>query len=147
MCAVQEFLRWADSFAHDDGVRHCTIDGVKHWSVLDVIGVIVGSAKYVAWQRLKEQQEWDTASHVFDLQNRRETPVATAPILLDIVFALPGRAASDFRRSGVRCLFNVINPDAEFIEKMKQRLESQGTLARTSSPLTSAPPLPLPYPK
>ncbi len=69
-------------------------------SVIDVVRLVTGCALKNA------TQVWQRVSHGFLTKceklrvngKGRETPVADAPTLVEIIWELPGRAAKEFRR-------------------------------------------------
>jgi hypothetical protein len=126
--SIQDCFALGDDFSAT-GIRFCDVNGIKHLSVLDVIKEITSvDAKHV-WHRLKSVHSEVTSmakAHVFStaVGGGRETPVADAEVLLQIIFVVPGRRAAEFRKSGAVTLLKALNPDPDFIEQLQRRLEA-----------------------
>jgi hypothetical protein len=110
-------------------LRECMLDGIRHYSVIDVIRSICGAqTKYAhnIWDRLvkKSDSELFTKCAKFSFPDTgKDTPVANVEDLLEIVFLLPGNKAQKYRQVGVHALIGYLNPTPEFIERLQDRYD------------------------
>lgn len=113
----------------DKTTRTCIIDGVKFRSVVDVIAATCMCNNDTArqrWKYLKDNIDpfvkntiERTVVHKFKGVG---VDVADPETLAAIILELPGKKASQFRKSAACYLYKCFEPDDEFIDLIDNRL-------------------------
>jgi Protein of unknown function (DUF3627) len=106
-----------------------TSDG-KYASVIDFIGIVSESiaARFV-WQKIKKrfnemaenlgyQETPVIITHQFNGKRQRPTPVVTARGIMELLYMIPGRKASEFRRQGCEILIRYMGGDESLIAEI-----------------------------
>ena len=96
----------------------------KKGSVLDVIMVVTGKTSGNASNTVKALPE-ELTQEISQLRingKGRETPVADAKTLVQIVWELPGKAAKEFRRGCANYICRILGGDPTLVREMEMRV-------------------------
>lgn len=102
-------------------------DGNKKISVLDVIGVIMGTSNpRMTWLRLQSQYQ-EVVSDIdyvkFAGKGSRETPATDIATIIQIINVLTGPRAARFRMAGAKVLVRVLGGDPSLIDEINDNVE------------------------
>ena len=114
---------------NESNVRICTIDGIKHIAIYDLISAICQvKNQHDMFMRLKAENNeilQSINSFQFPGRGQKNTPISNIETATEIIMILPGKRAKQYRKAAVRSLLNVMNPSEDFIKEITERFELQ----------------------
>lgn len=103
-------------------IRKCTMDDQPCVSVLDIIGALTYTEAKGVWRTIRTQfPELKKATKSFRFTGSRDTPVANADVILEIIFKIPGAKAREFSATAAQTFIKTLNPTHEFISELEDR--------------------------
>jgi hypothetical protein len=104
-------------------------DETKMGSVIDVIKMVIGASSDYA-STVFNRLPADLLSKIVYLKinkKGKDTPVADAPTLVEIIWALPGKSAREFRRQSAHYICRVLAGDVSLAVEIEERFKSTPT--------------------
>lgn len=101
----------------------------KKGSVIDVIKMVTGANSDYS-SKLYKRLPVDLISKIHYIQINKvgkDTPVADAPTLVEIIWALPGKSAREFRRQSAHYICRVLAGDVSLAVEIEERFKSTPT--------------------
>lgn len=99
----------------------------KQVSVIDVICAISSKdARYAsnAVNRMRDDLKSQFTYHKFP-RARNSTPMATAEVIINVIWELPGSAAREFRRQSARAICQQLHDDLEMAARLEPQSQAQ----------------------
>jgi hypothetical protein len=101
-------------------------DESKKASVIDIISMISGHDKQTASKTCKNLTN-ELTEKIINIKingKGKETPVADAPTLVEIVWALPGKAALQFKRQSAHYICRILGGDVSLAVEIEERFKT-----------------------
>jgi hypothetical protein len=120
---IHEVIQLSSAF-DNASIRKCIVDDEACVSVIDIIRALTFAEAKGVWRAIKNQYpelKQATKSFKFHGVGSRDTPVANANTILEIIFKIPGAKAREFSTTAAHTFIQTLNPTREFINELEDR--------------------------